>query len=100
METESATPITGAGGEERSQSVVKGDEVKDNRKCLLCPVEGDAECMVRWLHLWVIRMQEARWLLPYNYVYILYHYWAKRENPPPFSKIIKWPISMIFPTEL
>ena len=49
METESATPTTkgGDGGEERSKSVVNGDEVKDNRKCLLCPVEGDAGCMVR-----------------------------------------------------
>jgi hypothetical protein len=46
METGSATP-TGVGGEERSKSVVEGDEVKDNRKCLLCPVEGDAGCMVR-----------------------------------------------------
>ena len=54
METESATPTTttggggggGGGGGERSKSVVNGDEVKDNRKCLLCPVEGDAGCMV------------------------------------------------------
>ena len=49
METESATPTTttgGGGGGDRSKSVVNGDEVKDNRKCLLCPVEGDAGCMV------------------------------------------------------
>ena len=51
METESATPTitSGGSGEERSKSVADGDKVKDNRKCLLCPVEGDAGCMVRWL---------------------------------------------------
>ena len=48
METENAT--VGGGGNERSKSVVvEGDEIKDSRKCLLCPVEGDAACMVRLL---------------------------------------------------
>lgn len=50
MEIESATPTTRgeSGSEERSKSIVNGDEFKDNRKCLLCPVEGDAGCMVRY----------------------------------------------------
>ena len=40
METGSSSP----------ESETKRSEVKDNRRCLFCSVEGDAPCMVSWPH--------------------------------------------------
>ena len=43
---------TGSSSPEVSQSSpeTKMSEVKDNRRCLFCSVEGDASCMVSWPH--------------------------------------------------